>query len=153
MARTRKTVDQPTEIVNEETEMIDTTDTSDITTTTETEPTEQAVKPTAKDETRLCACGCGDAVSGKKSLWRQGHDARHHSALLKRHDAGDVEATTELIERRWATEAQLAARADKGETGAQRVERAKAKLIRIEEQIAALVAKRDTLVAVVEAQA
>ncbi len=107
-----------------------------------TEQTRPVVRP--------CGCGCGQPVSGKKSAFRMGHDSVHKSKLLCRHDAGDLNATQELIERGWRTARQLDDRREKasGKAAASieskrerlvaKLDRAKAEVARLETELAAL---------------
>lgn len=54
----------------------------------------------AKDETkakpRFCACGCGETV-GKRSFWRQGHDARAKGWLQRVSSGRCFEGERELV--------------------------------------------------------
>lgn len=108
---------------------------------------EQAKAEGQTAETRLCPCGCGEPILGKKAQFAPGgHDMKHKSALLARHDAGDDSATTELIDRGWRTAEELALRRAKGaEVGAAKAERLRAKLTRIDAQLASLKAEKATV--------
>ena len=88
---------------------------------------------------RLCECGCGQPVVGKKAKFATGHDMKLKSALLVRYDAGDEAAGQSLVDRGWRSWAELAERGDKAKVAkANPVERQRerltAKLERLEAQ-------------------
>jgi hypothetical protein len=60
-----------------------------------------AKKTTAKKELPECHCGCGQKVNSPKRTFRQGHDAKHKSALLKQAREGDKDAVKHLKEHGW----------------------------------------------------
>lgn len=101
---------------------------------------ERAAKPRAQN---VCECGCGGSTHSRFTV---GHDSKHKSALLARHDAGDESATAELIERGWRTAEALAAR-DGRAKGEKRTaaERTAAKVARMDGQLASLRAERARL--------
>ena len=73
----------------------------------------ETVEVKAPAEPKLCGCGCGQAVVGKKTRYAVGHDMRAKSQLLARFDAGDRTAGEELVERGWRTWDQLNGRGEK----------------------------------------
>lgn len=60
---------------------------------------EQAGKGGAADKLPFCACKCGDRTGGGE--FRQGHDARHKSNLIKEALADNADALAELDRRGW----------------------------------------------------
>jgi hypothetical protein len=99
---------------------------------------------TKKDGGQPCQCGCGNLTRGGRFL--PGHDARHKGRLLEQYDQGDKAASAEIIERGWATEESLAARADKTKGRATgKTDRTRARLAALEQQISTLMVKRNTL--------
>ena len=104
----------------------------------------QEVKSKAVKEPIICGCGCGAETKG--GMWVAGHDMRHKSALLKAYDAGDAAAGAELVDRGWRSEAQLAARSDKGgDAESRKAQRISAKVERIDAKISALMDEREAL--------
>ncbi len=99
---------------------------------------------------RLCLCGCGTPVVGKKAEFAPGHDMRHKGNLLLSARAGDADARATLIQRGWATDESIDAVAAKGKLSAEqrqererqrltaKLERAKAEVSRLEAELAAL---------------
>ncbi len=128
------------------------TTTAETTSVVEVQLGEQGTKTTTTEQpaVRVCECGCGTALVGKKALWAIGHDMRRKSALLTRYDQGDEAAGAELIARGWRSQADLDARRDKasGKAAASaqskrqrltaKLERAKAEVARLEQQLMAL---------------
>ena len=109
---------------------------------------EQAVEPTA--EPRLCGCGCGTPVVGKKARFLTGHDAKLKGRLLAAFDAGDASAGATLVANGWKSEAALAARKQDAATrkatnaGSKRerltakLDKARTEVARLEAELAAL---------------
>ena len=101
-------------------------------------------------EPRLCECGCGETVKGKKARFVVGHDAKLKGRLLAAFDAGDESAGATLVANGWKSEADLAARREnaatkhatttgtKRERLVARIDRAKAEVERLEAELAAL---------------
>ncbi len=112
------------------------------------EPQATGEAPTTSVIERYCECGCGTPLKGKTSRFAPGHDARHHGRLLAEYDAGNLDAGAELVQRGWRTQADLEVRKDKaaakqaGSNGTKkerlvaRIERTKAELARLEQQLA-----------------
>jgi hypothetical protein len=107
----------------------------------------------AADEPRSCGCGCGAVLTSKKARFVVGHDARYKGALLRAYDAGGEDAGRTLVANGWKTEADLAARKEKGiASGASKAEWLSARIGKLEAkrdalnaEIATLVSERDEL--------
>ena len=64
--------------------------------------TRTAVQDTNPEQgQKLCECGCGGVVKGKKSAYMMGHDARHKSALITQALKGNAEAISTLQVKGW----------------------------------------------------
>lgn len=72
---------------------------------------------TTKNEapaTRLCLCGCGSALNGKKSQYRPGHDARHAGNIARilvemRNEGKPADQLNAMVERLGSTTLQTKA--------------------------------------------
>ena len=101
-------------------------------------------------EPRLCECGCGTPVTGKKARFAVGHDAKLKGRLLAAFDAGDASAGATLVANGWKSEVDLAARRESAATkqstatGTKReklqakLDRARTEVARLEAALAAL---------------
>lgn len=108
----------------------------------------RAVKA-AKAELKICECGCDATTKGGDFL--PGHDAKLRGVLLSKYDGGDTEAGRALVRRGWATEEGLVARGDRSlDAGERKAATRDAKIARLDRQIAALVARRETIAAEAE---
>lgn len=77
-----------------------------ITTIETVEQPVKTSKPKKEREQRACLCGCGELTY---SRFKQGHDARLHSQLLKASRTGDEAATARLAARLAKLDEQIAA--------------------------------------------
>lgn len=77
---------------------------------------EVVVKKDSAEVVRLCACGCGEAITAKRSIYRQGHDQRHKGLLLTAVDKeANAEAGAFLVAKGWKTPEEVAIRLAKAE--------------------------------------
>ena len=115
--------------------------------TTIADPIEETKPKGRKAEPRECGCSCGQMTKG--GAFVIGHDMKLKSRLLAAFDAGDEAAGAELVERRWRTEASLAARKLDGPAArkeASAEDRKAAKVAKLDAKIAALTTERAALV-------